>query len=61
MGGENSQIKFVEDHDLENREVWEEMKVGVRKLLEGKDEWLEYDTEVMKSNWFNDARGTPRF
>lgn len=55
----NGQIKVVEDRELKSREMWKEMKVGLRKLLEGKDEWFEYDTEVMNNKWFNDARGTP--
>ena len=28
-----------------NREVWKEMKVGVKELLKGKDKSLESDTE----------------
>lgn len=37
----NGQIKVVEDRELKSREMWKEMKVGLRKLLEGKDEWFE--------------------
>lgn len=55
----NGQIKVVEGRELKSREMWKEMKVGLRKLLEVKDEWFEYDTEVMNNKWFNDARGTP--
>lgn len=44
----NSHVKFVEDRELKNRDVWKEMKVRVRKLLEGKDEWFECDTEGNK-------------
>lgn len=41
----NGQIKLVEDRELGNRKVWKKMKVRMRKLPEGKDEWFEYDTE----------------
>lgn len=41
--------------------MWKEMKVGLRKVLKGKEEWFEHETKVMKSKWLNDARGTPWF
>lgn len=47
MGKEtNGQIKCVKDHhELKNGVVWKEMKVGMKGLLDSKDEWFENDTE----------------
>lgn len=39
--GNNRKIKSTEDHELKDRKVWKEMMVGVKELLEGKDEWFE--------------------
>lgn len=39
--GNNRKIKSIEDHELKDRKVWKEMMVGVKELLEGKDEWFE--------------------
>lgn len=43
--GNSRKIKSIEDHELQDRKVWKEMMVGVKELLEGKDEWFEQDTE----------------
>lgn len=66
MGKEtNGQIKCVEDHhELKNGVVWKEMKEGVKELLERnclrvRMNGLKMIQKVMKSNWFNEGKGTP--
>lgn len=39
--GNNRKIKSIDDHELKDRKVWKGMMVGVKELLEGKDEWFE--------------------